>query len=185
MKTLSYWMQSAMRGGAVLCATVLAVPSLGSACSPPGPSNAVRADNPQDQQATFDRDAEAVLNAVTSVLVERDEMTDSVASDWVAQYSEALRQRETVRVTSESVNVSAARLRDLIRDDQARFVSDSGGRYYVTISITPDSRTRTTVEVVATVIGTTPGPGPLGGRPLASNGSLERAILNALRASIG
>ncbi len=184
MTSLDYRGWRSRCGSVLLGATVLVVPTLASACSPPGPADAVTANGPQEQQETFDRSADVVFETITALLVERDEMTAAVASDWMAQSRSALDNREPVRVTSESVDVSADQLRDLVRADQTGFVSDAGGRYYLTISITPESRARTTVAVVATFVGATPGPGPIGGRPLASNGSIERAVLDALRQSM-
>jgi hypothetical protein len=183
MTTPGYWSRVAGLP-TLVCVALVTIPSLACSRTVAAQADSVAADQQTQYRVTFDRGGEAVLDAITALLVERDEMSADVASDWITQSRSGLAKQEWVRLTSRSVNVSAVDLRDLIDADQTRFVTDSGGRYFVTIPITPQTRTQTTVEVIATLIGVTPGPGPLGGRPLTSNGAIERAILDALRAAM-
>jgi hypothetical protein len=90
-------------------------------------------------------------------------------------------QREA-QLSSRSIAVDAAELARLVPEDVRRFIGDQGGRYVLELTLepAPDGGTRLTVNpvIIATVEG---GEGPLGGRPLPSNGSLESSIFEALR----
>ncbi len=173
------------RRGSVLYAILLSFAAL--ACSPASSGQAEIVSPPQAQEnvVTFERSAEHVLDALVALLVERGEMSSPVAENWVAQSAATLGRLQPVQLTSESVDVPAAALRGFVHEDQVRFVGEGGGRYYLTIPITPESRAQSSVEVIVTMVATTPTPGPLGGRPVASNGTLEQALLDALRTALG
>ena len=77
-----------------------------------------------------------------------------------------------------------ARVDDLARlvpEEFRDFIGDEGGRYVLELTLEPaaDGGLRLTVTptIIATVRG---GEGPLGGRPLPSNGTLENSILSSL-----
>ncbi len=67
-----------------------------------------------------------------------------------------------------------------------RFIGDEGGRYVLELTVEAAGDGGLKVTVVPTIIATVRGgEGPLGGRPLPSNGTLERAILDSLSRRLG
>lgn len=171
--------------GLFLAATLLVSCTLACSVSAAGQGSATDSVQTQVHSLTFEHPAEELAEAVTSLLVERGEMAAPVASNWRDLSSLALEHGRPVSLTSESVNVPDSVLKGMVQPDQAKFIGKGGGRYVLTIPITPETATRSTVEVIATFVATVPEPGPLGGRPLTSNGTLEETILQALKGVLG
>ena len=74
----------------------------------------------------------------------------------------------------------------LVPAEFRRFIGVQGGRYVLELTVEPASDGGLKVTVVPTIIATVgDGEGPLGGRPLPSNGTLESTILDALTARLG
>jgi hypothetical protein len=157
-----------------------------AACSAsfPGQSDAMDPDQASEVRRTFDSPSASVLDRAVDVLVERGELSAAAASGWTTDGQRTLRDEGRLELTGESVARPADTLRTYVVDAQRRFVGETGGRYYLTVRIVRDAEASTTVGVVATIIATTSGPGPIGGRPLRSDGTLERAFLDALDASL-
>jgi hypothetical protein len=89
-------------------------------------------------------------------------------------------------LNSESVSLGPEDLAKLVPEEFRRFIGDDGGRYVLELTMEPaaDGGLRLTVTptIIATVEG---GEGPLGGRPLPSNGTLENSILDSLARRLG
>jgi hypothetical protein len=158
-----------------------------AACSAAVPGQVDSTDPAQvaEVRRTFDRRAADVLGRALDLLVTRGEMGAGPASEWSSTGLRSLEDEGRLELTSESVARPADTLRAFVVADQRRFVGDAGGRYYLTVRIIRGDEASTAVEVVATIVAATAGPGPIGGRPVRSNGTLERAFLDALAASLG
>ena len=89
-------------------------------------------------------------------------------------------------LNSESVALASEDLARLVPEDFRRFIGDEGGRYVLELTMEPAAdgglRLLVTPTIIATVEG---GEGPLGGRPLPSNGTLESSILDSLARRLG
>lgn len=142
----------------------------------------------EDQQnfAVYTQSPSRVIDALTSVLVDRSALSAEVVPDLGTSLVSAFQDRAEARLNSESVLLSRDELVDLVPEEFRRFVGDAGGRYVVTLTLepAPDGGTRVTVTptLIATVGG---GEGPMGGRPLPSNGTLESSILGAISNRLG
>jgi len=154
-------------------------------CSGAAPGEVGSMDPAQSEvRRTFARTPTDVLDGTLDVLVARGEMASAAASEWAPTGRRTLQDQGRVEMTGTSVTQSADTLRTHVVPEQVRLVGESGGRYYLTIRIVREGAASATVGVTATIVATTPGPGPLGGRPVASNGTLERGFLDALAASL-
>ncbi len=181
-KSLGRGVTTRARSGPV---TLLAA-AAAAACSAAVPGQVESRDPAQvaEVRRTFDRRPAEVLGRALEVLVARGEMASGPASEWASTGARKLEDEGRLELTSESLASPADTLRTFVVADQRRFVGDTGGRYFLTVRIIREAASSTTVEVVSTIVAATAGPGPLGGRPVASNGTLERAFLDALEASL-
>ncbi len=181
-------MTRAMRcrgAGRRAAAVVLLAAAALAACSGPVPGQ-VGSMDPQGGEVgrTFGQAPATVLARTLDLLSRRGEMAAAAAAEWSSRGARELADRGRVELTSESVTPPADTLRAWVVADQRHFVGDAGGRYYLTIRILREAGDSTTVQVISTIVATTPGPGPLGGRPVTSNGTLERTFLDELQASL-
>jgi hypothetical protein len=138
----------------------------------------------QDNSAVFSQNPRAVIEALCAVLVDRGELAASLAGEIGGNAAAAFESSGAAEISSESVQLARDRLVALVREDARHYVRDRGGRYVVNVAIEAvDGGTR--VTVTPTFIAYVPGmETPLGGRPLPSNGMLERTILDALGARL-
>lgn len=136
--------------------------------------------------ATFAASPERVIEALTGELQQRQALSAEMVPGLRTELLEGFQSQREAHLSSRSVPVGADELAGLVPEDVRQFIGDEGGRYVLELTLepAPDGGTRLTVSpvIIATVGG---GEGPLGGRPLPSNGSLERAIFDALRGRLG
>ncbi|UCF19140.1 MAG: hypothetical protein JSU87_14605 [Gemmatimonadota bacterium] len=146
----------------------------------PGQSSTENMRN-QNEVAEFSERPTDVLGALTSVLVRRGELSADAVEDTEWAALTALQEEGRAEVSSESKQIGAQELKALVRTESHRYVTERGGRYVLNImaEALPNGGTRLTVKptLVAFVRGMD---GPLGGRPLPSNGALELAVLTAV-----
>lgn len=136
--------------------------------------------------AVFDRRPDPVLEALMNVLTDRSALTADLAPELRTGLVETLRAGEPIQFSSESVALNVSQLADLVPQEYRRFIGEEGGRYVLEIGLEPAADGGIRVSVNSTLIATVRGgEGPLGGRPLPSNGTLERSILDALRQRLG
>lgn len=136
--------------------------------------------------AVFSQGPSRVVDALTQVLVQRDALAAEVVPGLGRGLVEALESSQEALLNSESVALSAQDLARLVPEEQRRFIGEGGGRYVLSLTLEPAADGGIRVTVTPTIIATVGGgEGPLGGRPLASNGTLESAILEALSARLG
>jgi hypothetical protein len=165
---------------------VALITALLATCSGGAPGEVGSMDPAQTEvRRSFTRSPSEVLDRTLDLLVQRGTMASDDASEWAPTGRRTLEEEGSVEVTGASVDRTADSLRTYVVADQRSLVRDTGGRYYLTVRVVRAGASSATVAVAATIIATTPGPGPLGGRPVASNGTLERAFLDALSAAIG
>lgn len=142
----------------------------------------------KDQQnfADYAQSPNQVVETLTSVLVQRSELSAGLAGQLSGDLLTAIRDQGDAQLNSQSVNVDRGGLESLVPEEYRRFIGDEGGRYILSITLEPaaDGGLRVTVNptIIATVRG---GEGPLGGRPLPSNGTLESAVLQSLSERLG
>lgn len=136
--------------------------------------------------ALYNQSPDRVLEALTAELVARDALSSDLASELGGSLLDAFAAGGPTQFNSESVTQSPAELAALVPEEFRHFIGDEGGRYVLELSMEPavDGGLRLTVTpvIIATVRG---GEGPLGGRPLPSNGSLESSILESLNRRLG
>jgi hypothetical protein len=136
--------------------------------------------------AIYDQSPERVLDALTAELVSRDALTQELASELSGGLLDMFAAGRPTQFDSESVAQTRAELAALVPEEFRHFIGNEGGRYVLELSLEPaaDGGLRLTVTpvIIATVRG---GEGPLGGRPLPSNGSLESSILQSLNRRLG
>ena len=136
--------------------------------------------------AVYNQSPDRVLEALTAELVSRDALTSDLASELGGSLLDAFAAGGPTQFNSESVVQSSNELAALVPEEFRHFIGDEGGRYVLELSMKPavDGGLRLTVTpvIIATVRG---GEGPLGGRPLPSNGSLESSILESLSRRLG
>lgn len=142
--------------------------------------------NQSQNFAVFDESPGQVIEMLTEVLVQRDALSSEIASGLRGSVLDAFRARRQAHLSSESVPLGPGELADLVPEEYRQFIGDQGGRYVLEFTLEPaaDGGLRLTVTptIIATVGG---GEGPLGGRPLPSNGSLESSVLEALTRRLG
>jgi hypothetical protein len=136
--------------------------------------------------AVYERSPGQVLDALTAELVARNALPADLADRLEASLTDAFSARQQASFSSESVALNSEELARLVPEEFRRFIGEEGGRYVLelTLETAPDGGLRVTVTptLIATVRG---GEGPLGGRPLPSNGTLETSILEALSRRLG
>ncbi len=136
--------------------------------------------------AVFSQGPGRLLDALTAELVSRDALSADFAEDLESDLVRTFADQRQVQFSSESVSLGQDELGRLVPEEFRRFIGDAGGRYVLELTLEParDGGLRLTVTptIIATVRG---GEGPLGGRPLPSNGTLERSVLDALSRRLG
>ncbi len=136
--------------------------------------------------AVYTQSPRQVADALTSILVERKELPAAAAPELATGLAAAVEEREEGRFSSQSVDLSREDLQGLVPEEFRQYVSDAGGRYVVSITLQPGGEGGTRVTIVPTLIATVPAAdGPLGGRILRSNGTLESEIFQAMAARLG
>jgi hypothetical protein len=136
--------------------------------------------------AVYNQSPSQVVDALTGALVGQGALSADLAEQLESSVIDAFNTRSTAFLSSESVGLGSADLARLVPDEFRHFIGDEGGRYVLEFSLEPaaDGGLRITVTptIIATVRG---GEGPLGGRPLPSNGMLENTILQAVSEQLG
>lgn len=136
--------------------------------------------------AVFTQPPNRVVDALTAELVSRDALSADLAEDLEVSVLSAFSERREAFLNSESVTLGSEDLAKLVPEEFRQFIGDEGGRYVLELTMEPagDGGLRLTVTptIIATVEG---GEGPLGGRPLPSNGTLESSILGSLTRRLG
>jgi hypothetical protein len=127
-----------------------------------------------------------VIDALTDVLAGQGALSADLMDQLDPGLLDALNASNLARLNSESVSLGMEELARLVPEDVRHFIGEQGGRYILELTVEPaaDGGLRVTVSptIIATVRG---GEGPLGGRPLPSNGTLESTILDALTRQLG
>jgi len=136
--------------------------------------------------AVFRQSPGRVVDALTAELVARDALSADLADELEAAVLVAFNDRREALLNSESVALGAEDLARLVPEEFRRFIGAEGGRYVLELTMEPAAdgglRLSVTPTIIATVEG---GEGPLGGRPLPSNGTLESSILDSLARRLG
>jgi hypothetical protein len=136
--------------------------------------------------AIYNQSPSRVVDALTAELVRRNALPSDLAADLSTSLVDAFASGRDTQFNSESVSLPHDELARLVPEEFRRFIGDDGGRYVLEFSMEPaaDGGLRLTVTptIIATVRG---GEGPLGGRPLPSNGTLENSILDSLNRRLG
>lgn len=146
-------------------------------------------DNQMNQSqnfAIFDESPGQVVETLTDVLVQRDALSSEMVSGLRVSALDALRARREAHLSSESVPLGPGELADLVPEEYRQFIGAQGGRYVLEFTLEPAVDGGLRLTVTPTIIATVgDGEGPLGGRPLPSNGSLESSVLDALMRRLG
>lgn len=136
--------------------------------------------------AIFNQGSSRVIDAVTDVLVAQGALAADLTDQLDPGLLDALSSSGAAHLNSESVSLGSEELAALVPEEVRRFIGEEGGRYVLELTVEPAPDGGLRVSVTPTIIATVRGgEGPLGGRPLPSNGSLERRILDALRSRLG
>lgn len=136
--------------------------------------------------AVFMQPPNRVIDALTAELVARNALPADLAQELEANALSAFTQRHEAFLNSESVTLGSDELARLVPEEFRQFIGEEGGRYVLELTMEPAAdgglRLIVTPTIIATVEG---GEGPLGGRPLPSNGTLENSILSSLTRRLG
>lgn len=136
--------------------------------------------------AVYSQSPAQVVDAVTDVLANQGALPADLADRLDPGLLDAFRTQRLARFDSESVSLGMDALARLVPAEFRRFIGEQGGRYVLELTVEPATDGGLKVTVVPTIIATVgDGEGPLGGRPLPSNGTLESTILDALTARLG
>jgi hypothetical protein len=131
--------------------------------------------------AVFSQSPSRVVDALTGVLVDNDALSADMVSELGTSLVDQYAAGQVAQLSSQSVALGTDDLARLVPEEFRHFIGDEGGRYVLELTLEPaaDGGLRLTVTptIIATVRG---GEGPLGGRPLPSNGTLESSILSSL-----
>jgi hypothetical protein len=136
--------------------------------------------------AVFSQSPDRVVDALTATLVESGALSADLAPELGTGLVDAFTTRQEGVLSSQSVSLATDDLARLVPEEYRRFIGEEGGRYVLelTLKVAADGGLR--VEVTPTIIATVRGgEGPLGGRPLPSNGTLENSILDSLTRRLG
>ncbi|UCF19138.1 MAG: hypothetical protein JSU87_14595 [Gemmatimonadota bacterium] len=157
-----------------------------SATAVAAPSSAQEREPPPQAVAVYQQGLGDVANAMTAILVERNELPASMAEAYTTHVAAAVEAGETTRMSSGSVAIGRAELERLIPAEQQRYLNAAGGRYVLNVTMEPMEGGGTRVTIVPTIIATVPEAyGPMGGRVLRSNGTLEAEIFEAMAGRFG
>jgi hypothetical protein len=136
--------------------------------------------------AVFSQSPDRVVDALTATLVESGALSADLAPELGTSLVDAYRTSQEGFLSSQSVALGSDDLARLVPEEYRRFIGEEGGRYVLelTLRVAADGGLRLEVNptIIATVRG---GEGPLGGRPLPSNGTLESSILDSLTRRLG
>ena len=136
--------------------------------------------------AVFSQSPDRVVGELTAVLVESGALSADLASELGTTLVDSYATRQEGFLSSQSVSLGTDDLARLVPEEYRRFIGDEGGRYVVELTLKPAADGGLRVEVTPTIIATVRGgEGPLGGRPLPSNGTLENSILQSLTRRLG
>jgi hypothetical protein len=158
-----------------------AVVAVAAACAePPAPAKEHTDDSRQAETTviTLAQEPEAVLRALVAVLVRRGEMEAGTGQRLMAQDAST-----RLEVAGQSVPLSRDELLAFVTTGSAEYVTGEGGRYVVAATVEPDPDGGTRLALRPVLIATGGG-SPLGGRPLPSNGTLERQLLRELNVAL-
>ncbi len=136
--------------------------------------------------AVFSQSPDRVVDALTAVLVESGALSADLAPELGTSLVDAFAAGQEGFLNSQSVSLASDDLARLVPEEYRQFIGEEGGRYVLelTLKVAVDGGLR--VEVKPTIIATVRGgEGPLGGRPLPSNGTLESSILRSLSRRLG
>jgi hypothetical protein len=155
-------------------------------CLTPAMTKSVSLPATQEQaalaEAVFRRPQQAVIQSLTELLQERKQLSEAAAFTLRTRSLALLTKGEAASITTASVPLTPDSLRAAIPENTRNLVTSAGGRYFLSISISPIDSVRTRVRVVPTIIAFIPGArSPMGGRPLRSSGALESDFLRALQ----
>ncbi|HSG81267.1 MAG TPA: hypothetical protein VLC48_03380 [Gemmatimonadota bacterium] len=136
--------------------------------------------------AVYAQSPSQVVDALTDVLVGQGALSADLMDQLDPGLLDALSTQRLARLNSESVSLAMDELTRLVPEEFQRFIGEQGGRYVLELTVEPAADGGLRVTVVPTIIATVRGgEGPLGGRPLPSNGTLESTILDALARRLG
>jgi hypothetical protein len=97
----------------------------------------------------------------------------------------SIQSQRQAQISSDSKEIGADELKSLVKTESQRYVTERGGRYVVNVVAEPLGAGGTRLTVSPTLVAFVRGmDGPLGGRPLPSNGMLERTLLMAVRQAL-
>lgn len=174
------------RGLTLVCLGLLGFGQTQVARGEAGEPTAARQQRGQQNVADYTQSPREVGQAVTAALVQRGELPAARAEAVNTLIASATDRGERGQLSSQSMEVSREDLLDLVAEPFERFVGEAGGRYVVTVTVEPTAAGGARVTVIPTIIATVrEADGPLGGRVLRSNGTLEAAILQSITASLG
>jgi hypothetical protein len=136
--------------------------------------------------AVFSQSPSQVVDALTAVLVESGALSADMVPELGTSLVDAFTSRQEGFLSSQSVSLGTDELARLVPEEYRRFIGEEGGRYVLELTLKPAADGGLRVEVTPTIIATVRGgEGPLGGRPLPSNGTLENSILQSLTRRLG
>ncbi|MGD2216010.1 MAG: hypothetical protein PVJ64_04615 [Gemmatimonadales bacterium] len=136
--------------------------------------------------AVFSQSPDRVVDALTAVLVESGALSAERAPELGTSLVDAFATGQEGFLNSQSVSLDSDDLARLVPEEYRRFIGEEGGRYVLELTLKPAADGGLRVEVTPTIIATVRGgEGPLGGRPLPSNGTLENSILQSLSRRLG
>lgn len=118
-------------------------------------------------ERTFASDFDNVWSVVHAVLAERHEPISSA-------------DRSQGRIQTASVNVNQQRLQQISQVPSGT-LTRHGGRYVLTITLASIATNETKVSMETLIVATNPeSMNPLGGQPLASNGTLDKEVFDSI-----
>jgi hypothetical protein len=154
--------------------------------APAAGARAVPQDSAQQNVVVYTQAPSQVADALTAVLVARTELPAAMAPEVRTSFMQTMEERREGRLSGQSMALDRAGLERLIPQEYMQHVSDAGGRYVVGVVFEQTDDGGTRVTVIPTIIASVPGAhGPLGGRVLRSNGTLESEIFQAMAAELG
>ncbi len=136
--------------------------------------------------AVYTQSPRQVVDALTDVLVGQGALSADFMDQLDPGLLDELNAQRLARLNSESVGLDTDELARLVPEEFRHFIGEQGGRYVLELTVEPAADGGLKISVMPTIIATVRGgEGPLGGRPLPSNGTLESTILDALTHRLG